>query len=130
MARILASKKFVTALYSFDVDGGALATIGLGVFIPNNSVITYCCIKVNASFASNEDVGPTLVELGWAGNTNALMVGNDWDHFVAGQVYPCRDFADTPIETTASREIAITFGDSVLTGGIAIIICEFIELDL
>lgn len=127
MARLIAAKKLIVALYDFAADGGAISTIGMGIYIPDNSVIVNFCVKTNTTLTSG---GASVVSYGWTGDTDALLIVNAMSNFVATETMQGRDFADTPVETTASREIAITIATATVTAGVIIAMCEFIELDI
>ncbi len=127
MARLITAKKIISAIYDFAVDGGAISTIGLGVFIPNNSVITNFFVKTNTTPTS---AGAATISFGWTGDTDALMIVNAMGNFVATESLQGRDFADTPVEVTANRQVAIDIVTAALTAGVIIATVEFVEIDI
>lgn len=111
--------KSVQAIYDFDNDGGAISTIGLDVFLPDNATLVRCSGKVVTTFASG---AAATVALGWTGDTDALMVVTGFGAFAAGQVILGRDFGAVPvdIDNAAGREVAITIAAAALTAGLCL----------
>ena len=127
MARVYVGSKSVAVLWDFAVDAGAVSTIQLGDFIPDNSIITYFGVKTLV--APVTATGGTFA-FGWTGDTDALMVVQASANFVVDEVRQGVDFNDAPVTTTANRQIAVTIGTGAVTAGRLLAICDFRELDL
>lgn len=126
MARLISTPKRITGLYSFAADGGAISTIGLGVFIPTNAIITGFYVKVNTA-----PVGASgTIAFGRTGSTNEYMVATDVSGFVLNEIVAGRGFHDTPVRVSAFRELAITIATTALTAGVLVATVEFLELDI
>jgi len=126
MARLQSTKRGQSALYSFAVDGGAQSTIGLGIYIPNNSIITDFYVKTNTIPAGASGTAA----FGWTGDTDVLMVVTGIAAFVAGECLQGVDFNANPLETTDVREVAITIATTTWTAGILVVSVEYMELDI
>lgn len=126
MAKLQTTKKFLAAVYDFAVDAGAVGSINLGIFIPNNAVVTKFFVKTVTA-----PVGSTAtISFGHSSDTDAWMVVNGTAMFVAGECLPGVDLSANPLEATAARQLQITIGTAVLTAGVIIACLEFTELDI
>ena len=126
MARLQTSQKFIAAVYDFAVDGGAISSINMGIFIPNNAVVNRFFVKTNTA-----PTGATAtISFGHAGDTDAFMVVNGIAAFVVGEDLQGVDFTANPLEMTAFRQLQITIATAALTAGVIIACIAFTELDI
>jgi len=124
MARINATRKHATFAYDFAVDGGAESTIGMGVIIPANSVITYGFAKVVTQLTSG---GSATIAVGWTGGTGVLLAATAVASWTAGTILEGVDLIVAMLEATADRELAVTIVTAALTAGRFVGYCEYVE---
>ncbi len=110
---------FLKATYDFAVHGGAISTIGLGKYLPDNAVIIDGIVDVVTTLTSSGDTATVSVNSEGAGDLVAAIaindVSNPWD---AGLQAIIPDGTDTnAIKLTDDREIAITVAVQALTAG-------------
>lgn len=127
MARLQTSKKEIAALYSFAVDGGAVSAINLGIFIPNNAIVTGFRVKTNTAPTSG---GAATISFGFTGNLVAFMVINGIAAFVAGETLSGVDLKANPLEMTATNQLVISIVTAALTAGILVASLDYVELDV
>lgn len=117
----LKSKTFV---YSFTADGGAISTIPMGVFIPDNAIVVMGVAKVVTAL-----VGATAtIAVGWTGATGALIAALAVASWGAGEVIEGVDLSVAMVEATAERQLAVTIATAALTAGLFTYTCIYIEL--
>ena len=130
----LHAKRIARATYDFDVDGGEVGDIGLGVTLPDNAIITRSWYKVLTSFTSAESTAevclsiPTDDVAGIAASTALSAEGDNWaagfhSGIQDGQVL---NFSE---QTTAARELTLTIDVQDLTAGKLILFCEYVVLE-
>lgn len=115
MAKSIASKKEITFNYDFTRDGGAIGTIGMGVFIPANAVLNLGHAKIITTCTSG---GGATISVGWTGATTILINAAAVATFTAGAVVNGALLSIAPVTTGAVlRELAVTIGVAALTAG-------------
>ena len=120
---------------TFDATGGLAmnADYVLGVFLPDNAVITRAWYEVLTTFQSATDACtiaitiPTDDVAGIVAATAISAVGDIWD---APGYYECIQdgtAAEFSEKTTAQREITVTLAaGEALTAGIFMLFCEYV----
>lgn len=124
MARIAGSQKTIYGQYSFAIDGGAQSTIGLGVWLPVNSVIRGMIAIVRTAPVG---AGASL-SFGITGSTQALLVTTGVAAFLGNTSVPGVDFDLNPLNVLAFSEVTITISGAALTAGRIIAAVTFDEL--
>ena len=127
-------KRIARATYDYSVDGGAVSTIGLGVTIPDNAIVTRTYYEVITTLTSNAandaatialDI-PTDDAAGLVAATAISAGGDIWD---AGYHDGVQDGAATnfSVKTTAARELSVTIGvEAIDAPGIVVFFCEYV----
>ena len=116
----------VTATYDFASKGGAQGTIGLGVNLPANAVVTKVWYGIFTAFTSG---GSATVAVGFTGDTGAFVSSAAFDNAKYAQGW--HDGVQTGGAANfkeigeAAKEIAITIGEADLTAGEFDIYCEY-----
>lgn len=129
----LMAVKVARATYDFAVDGGAISSIGLGVTLPDNAIVTRTYIQVITTLESSTDAAtialtiPTDDVAGLRAAT-AINSGTSWD---AGFKDGVQDgvIANFSEQCTAEREITATIAVEAVTAGKFIVFCEYIVSD-
>lgn len=109
----------VTALYDFSVSGGAVSTIGLGVSLPANCIVTRLFTDVLTSFTSGGaatvaiEAGATVLLAATAFNAAALT-GADAQSLTA-------------VKLSAASELEVVIAAAALTAGKMRIFVEYIQ---
>lgn len=140
-------RELAVATYDVAVDGGAIGAHALGVYIPDNAIITNAWIDVVTTFTDGADDSATLaVHLQSAGDLVAAVAvsaaGNVWDAGVRGTLVnnpalgadAAHDtalevialYAATKIKLTAERQVTVTVADDALTAGKMNIFIEYV----
>jgi hypothetical protein len=130
----LHAHRVARATYDFAVDGGAIGTIGLGVTLPDNAIITRAWYEVITTLTSSTDaatvaIGLPVDDVGGIVAAIAISdVSNPWD---AGLHEAIQDgtVANFSTKTTAAREISIDIAVEALTAGKFIVFCEYVVSD-
>ena|SRR3990167_1169960 len=126
MAKLQTTKRLISAIYDFAVDGGAISSINMGVFIPNNAIVTAFYGKTNTA-----PVGTSgTIAFGHSGDTDAFMVVTGVAGFPVSQTFVGVDFSANPLEMTAYRQLQITIATTALTAGVIIVSIEYTEFDI
>jgi len=113
------------ATYDFDVDGGAVSSIGLGVTIPANSVITKAWFDIITVFTSTGDNGTIALNAEGAGD---LLAAVDADTLSAGPNAGIPvGTAATMVKTTIARELTITIATNAILSGKLILFVEYVK---
>lgn len=100
--------------WDFATDGGAQATTGLGVTIPDNAVVTRV-IEDNTTNCTSAGSGATYkLNLPTDGDLSANITC-DGTTVAVGSVLP----SGTPVKTTGARELSIIIGTEAATAGAA-----------
>lgn len=128
----LHAKRIARATYDFADKGGAVGSIGLGVSLPDNAIITRSWYTVLSSLASTNNTAtvalsiPTDDVAGIAAAT-ALSANNyAAGHHEGIQTGTAATFSK---QTTAARELTLTIGEEKLTAGKLILFCEYVVLE-
>lgn len=127
-------KRIARATYSYAEHGGAISTIGLGVTIPDNAIVTRTFYEVITTLTSNaaNDAATISFDIPTddvAGLVAALAIsagGNIWD---AGYHEGIQDgaAANFSVKTTAARELSVTIGvEAIDAAGIVVFFCEYV----
>ena len=138
------------AVATFDPSGNTaerpIAAYGLGVFIPDNAVITRAWVDVVTTFTSaGADAGAIALHVQSANDIVAAIAISDasnvWDAGIHGSKIGFPALADTTTETalevaaleaatylklTAERELTATVATQALTAGKAVIFVEYV----
>lgn len=142
-------RELVSAVY--DVSGGDSGTVaahGLGVYIPDNAIITNAWVDVSTTFTDGaSDTATIAVHVQSANDLVAAIAISDstnvWDAGIHAtkinnfaldgnaltQVAMAAARAATNIKTTAQREITVTVGTAALTAGKLRVFVEYVISD-
>jgi hypothetical protein len=145
----LTAKKMAVAIFDPSANSGerTVAAHGLGVYIPDNAVITNVFVDVVTTFTSATDAGTIALHAQAANDIVAAIAISDasnvWDAGIRGSKlgYPnlgadaAHDsalevaalFAGTMLKLTAERELTATVAVEALTAGKAVVYVEYIE---
>lgn len=122
--------RIARATYDFAEHGGAVSTIGLGVTLPDNAIITRAWYEVITTLTSAGDLATVSIDIpvnDVAGIVAAIAINagaNPWD---AGLHEAIQDgtAANFSTKTTAARELSITIGVEAVTAGKFILFAEY-----
>lgn len=126
------SGRAISATYDFAVDGGAISDIGLGVFLPDNAIVTRAWYEVITTLESAGADGATIAitiptddVAGIVAATAISAGGNVWD---AGLHEAIQDgtAAAMSVKTTAVRELTVTIGAQIVSAGKFILFAEYV----
>ncbi len=129
MAKIVSSPKTVSFVYDFATDGGAISTIGMGVFLPINAVVWFGYAKVITTLVSG---GSATIAVGWTGSTGSLITATAVATWVSTTpIIPGVDLPGTPVLATAQRELAVTIATAtIITAGKFVYVAYYTELNV
>lgn len=125
-------KRVARATYDFSEHGGTASTIGLGVTLPDNAIITRTYFEQNTAFTCTAGAGSCNIEYGWTGSTAALVAQAAENNAkyagdaISDGVQDGTTAAFTKLD--GAKEIAITIGSAVEAGK-AVLIVEYIVSD-
>lgn len=140
-------RELAVATYDVAVDGGAIGAHGLGVFIPDNAIITNAWIDVVTTFTDGDtDAATIALHLQSAGDLVAAIAisnaTNVWDAGIRGTLVnnpnlgadAAHDtalevialYAATKLKLTAEREVTATVATAALTAGKMNIFIEYV----
>lgn len=130
----LQATRIARATYDFAVDGGAISTIGLGVTIPDNAIITRAWYEVITTLTSATDAATIALSIPTddvAGIVAAIAISdasNVWDAgiFEAIQTGTVANFST---KTTAARELSAVIAVEAVTAGKFILFAEYVVSD-
>jgi len=126
---------------------GELATgsYGLGVYLPDNAIITNCFYDVLTTFVDGDDDSATIaLTANSAGDLKAAIAisdgGNVWDQGLHGclpgnwaldgnaltAIAMAAARSGSFVKTTAERELTVTVADDALTAGKMVIYLEYV----
>ncbi len=100
------------AIYDFAVDGGAQSTIGSGVTLPDNAVVTRVVEDVYTALTSAGSGATIKLTLPTDGDLSADVTA-DGTNVAVASVLP----SGTPVKTTAARELSFVIGTEAITAG-------------
>jgi len=126
--------RIARATYDFAEHGGAVSTIGLGVTLPDNAIVTRAWYEVITTLTSAADTATVSIDIpvndvaGIVAATAINAGGNVWD---AGLHEAIQDgtAANFSTKTTAARELSITIGVQAVTAGKFVLFCEYVVSD-
>lgn len=126
--------RIARATYDFDVDGGDVGDIGLGVTLPPNAIITRAYYEVITTCTSDSDAATIAIGLpsddaaGIVAATAISAGSNIWDdgYHECIQDGTASNFSE---KTTASRELTVTIGVEAVEAGKFILFCEYVVSD-
>jgi hypothetical protein len=124
-------KRTVRATYDFAAEGGAVSTIGLGVTLPDNAIITRSWYEVITTLTSSGDnatiaIGLPTDDVG--GIVAAIAIdapGDPWD-IGLHETIQTGMVSNFTTKTTAAREISIDIAVEAVTAGKFIVFCEYV----
>jgi len=129
-------KRIARATYSYAEHGGAVSTIGLGVTLPDNAVVTRTWYEVITTLTSNSANDAATVNLHIPTDDAdglvaavAISAATDWD---AGLHEGIQDgtVANFAEKCTAARELSVTIGvEAIDAAGIVVFFCEYVVSD-
>ena len=111
---LLAIEKMAVVTWSFAVDGGAQATTGLGVTLPDNAIVTKV-VEDNTTNCTSAGSGATYKLVLPTDGDLSSNITCDGTTVGVGSVLP----SGTPVKLTAARELSITIGTEAATAGVA-----------
>lgn len=127
--------RMVRATYDFSVDGGAISTIGSGVTLPDNAIVTKCWYEVSTTFTSSTDAATIAINIPTDGDLQAAIAISDVTNPYDAGLIACdtkgTDSNDpsTFIKTTAAREISWVIAVETLTAGKLQLFLEYVVGD-
>ena len=127
-------KRVARATYDYTEHGGAVSTIGLGVTLPDNAIVTRTYYEVITTLTSNAATDDATVSFdipvddvaGLVAATAINAGGNIWD---AGYHDGVQDgtAAAFAVKTTGARELSVTIGvEAIDAPGIVVFFCEYV----
>ena len=69
MNKVFPAIKTQSFIYDFDIDGGAVGSIGTGIIIPTTATFFICVFRVLTPVTSG---GAALINVGWNGQLSAI----------------------------------------------------------
>ncbi len=102
------------ATYSFATDGGAVSTIGLGVSLPDNAIVTKVIQDVTTDLTSAGSGATLKLILPTDGDLSANITADGSNAGVSSELP-----SGTPVKTTAARELSVTIATEAVTAGAA-----------
>lgn len=130
------TREIAVATYDFAVDGGVVGAIPLGVYIPDNAVITEVWYDVVTTVTTaSADAGTLAIHIQSANDVVAAIAVSDasnvWDAGVRGTkigsyatsgnaetaLVQAASLAASRLKTTAIREVTLTIGGQAVTAG-------------
>lgn len=123
--------KTARATYDFDVDGGAIGAIGLGVKLPPNAIVKSSFIDVIKTCTSGTDAATIAIDSEGAGDVVAavaISVGTPWDAGLQTAIQNGGLKANM-VKTTAEKELTATVAVEALTAGKFHVYVEYVISD-
>jgi len=126
--------RIARATYDFAEHGGAISTIGLGVTLPDNAIVTRAWYEVITTLTSATDAATVSIDIpvdDVAGILAAIAISNVANAWDAGLHEAIQDgtVANFSIKTTAARELSITIAVEAVTAGKFILFAEYVVSD-
>lgn len=122
----LSVKRVARATYDFDVDGGAVSAIGLGVSLPDNAVIINSFYEVITAMASSGNAGTFALSVESANDIVTAVDADTVSGLVAG--IPEGTLANA-VKLTSEQEITFTIAVEDLTAGKVVFFLEYVVSD-
>lgn len=126
MSQLVASSKTVAGEFNFATAGGAIGTVGLGVFIPDRSVINRFFVKTLVTGVSGGGTGGFTFGIAGPAALVPLAAGA----FILGTALQGVDFDGNPLIMVATSEIVFTIAGFVWTAGRIAFVIDYTEMDL
>jgi len=116
--------------YDFTEHGGAISTIGLGVTLPDNAIVTRAWYEVLTTLTSATDAATVSIDIpvdDVAGIVAAIAIDDGTNPWDAGLHEAIQDgtVANFSTKTTAARELSITIAVEAVTAGKFILFAEY-----
>ncbi len=126
--------RIARATYDFAVLGGAISTIGLGVTLPDNAIITRAWYEVITTLTSATDAATVSIDIPTddvAGIVAAIAISNVANAWDAGLKEAIQDgtAANFSTKATAARALSITIAVEAVTAGKFILFAEYVVSD-
>lgn len=112
--KITSSLKWGTFIYDFAVDGGAIGTKPMGVFINANSLVFFAESNVITTCTSG---GAAHISIGVTPQINEFLTPTAVASLTAGSILPGVDLPAAPVAVATFSELCITISDFALTAG-------------
>jgi len=130
----LNAQRIARATYDFAVDGGATSSIGMGVTLPDNAIVTRAWYEVISTLTSSGDsatIALTIPTDDVAGIVAATAIDAGGDVWDAGYHEAIQDgtAAAFSVKTTAARELTVTIAVEAVTAGAFVLFCEYVVSD-
>lgn len=131
----LHSRRMARATYDFSVDGGTQGTIGSGVTLPDNAIITSCWYDVTVQFTSADDTATIAINIPTDGDVQAAVAIGDGANPYDPGLSLCdtkgtdNDSPATFLKTTAAREISWVIAVQDVTAGKLQLFLEYVISD-
>jgi hypothetical protein len=120
--------KVAFATYDFAVDGGAISAIGLGVTLPDNSIVYGGFVDKITTCTSATDAGTMAIHANAANDivtATAISSGTTWD--APGRLALTEVMtAATTLKLTAAREITATIAVEAFTAGKFMVVLYYV----
>ena len=118
------TRKNLSFVYDFAVDGGAVSTIGMGVFLPAGAVVMLGTAQVVTGLTSG---GAATIAVGWTGSTGAVIAALAVASWSDDAVIEGVDLTVAMVKVTAIQQLAVTIATATLTAGRFFYTCDYIE---
>lgn len=125
MAAITQSRKSISFVYDFAVNGGTVGTFNMGVFLPQNVIIYFGYAKVVTTLTSG---GLATLAIGVGSATFSLVDHTAVSNFTAGAIIPGIDLLAAPKTNYVTNELTFTIEVANLTAGKLVYYCQYAEL--
>jgi len=100
--------------YDFDVNGGAITVIPMGVMIPPGVIVNYGFLQVGTALASP---GNAKISIGTSLTPLSFMDEVDFGDFSSGAILEGEDLIIAMIEPGNNAEMSVTITDAIITAG-------------
>lgn len=128
----LNAKRTARATYDFAVDGGAISTIGSGVTLPDNAVVTRAWYDVITTFTSSTDAATIAINIPTDGDLQAATAISAGGNVYDAGLHDCATKGDDPgdpstyIKLTDAREISWVIAVEAVTAGKLVLFVEYV----
>ena len=101
-------------LYDFAINGGAIGTINMGVYIPKFAIVTSFKVAVLTTFVG---AGAVIAFGLTPGTSQLLMVNSGVEQFTANAAINGVDLSANPFLATDFLQVTMTISTAALTAG-------------